>query len=271
MTINQQPLDKDLIAQPHLWRLVMLVGPTRLEVLMLPPVESEEAVYRSISLDGEAESQSKAVEDAIYANPLLLSDFKSVTCLVDTPSAMAVPTEISPADYDLLCGKAFGVDDPSVVVSPTGTDTAVMLMSVDARLRGFVSRTFYNVRFAHHLAPLCRYLAAVNGEAGVRLYALLRSDAVDVVALDGRRLLCVNTFECGAAADAVYYILAVARLLGIEEREGRIVTGGQGPMATEAEQMLDGFMQGRETLSMPLLKFRYPSGGEEIPLQMLCE
>lgn len=269
--MSSNVLDKDLIAQPHLWRLTMLVGPTHLDVLLLPPVEGEEAVFRRIELDGEALSQSKAVEDAIYANPLLLSDFKGVTCLVDTPSAMAVPTEISPTDYELLCAKAFGEEEPGVVVSPTGTETAVMLMSVDQSLRGFISRTFYNARFAHHLAPLCRYLAGINPAGSSRLYALMREGAVDLVALDGRRLLCVNTFACTTAADAVYYILATAKLLDIDTEEGVVVTGGHGTMAQEVFEVLGRFVENPATLSLPPLKFRVAAGSDDIPFQMICE
>lgn len=82
--MQQGKLDKDLIPQPELWRMALLISRQSLDVALYPPVESEEAIFRSITLDPEAPTHLKAVEDAIYENPLLLSDFKSIQGFIDS-------------------------------------------------------------------------------------------------------------------------------------------------------------------------------------------
>lgn len=261
-------LTADMIAQPELWRLMMLLSHRRLDVALLPPVESETAIYRSFLLDPEADNPVKALEDVIYANPLLLNDFKSVTCLVDTPSSMAVPTEVAPADYELLMSTAFPLDSEAaaVSVSPTGTDTAVMLMAMEPDMRGFLSRTYYNIRYYNHLAWLCAYLSPESRSvAGPIVYALTRYGSVDLIALQQGRLLAANTFEYDKPIDAAYYILATRSILGLDPMSP-VITAGDDQPALDARLAEAGTAS--RPLQLPALKFKLTAEAAEMPLQL---
>lgn len=268
MNETSAPLERDMIAQPELWRMSMLVGPRRLDVCLLPPVENEPMLFRSLMLDGDASTPTKALEDTIYANPLLLSDFSSVNCLFDTPQALIVPAEVDPADHAMLLRRAFLLDDAEAVVSETGDDNAVIITAPDADRKNFLARTFFNIRFDNHLAPLCRYLTPMAD--GPTVYALCRHDCVDLIAADRQRLQAANTFETSTAADAAYYILATARILGFDRPTAAI--GGDAAAAAALTGVLsrfDGFTL--RQLELPPMKFKLPLQGGDFPLQLtLC-
>ncbi len=259
-------LDKDLIAQPALWRLVLFLQYDRLDVMLLPPVESEDVVFASLPLVGD--TPVKALEDVIYANPLLLNDFKSVECLFETPDAMPVPPEVSPDDYDTILRRGFDIDEPGLCVSATGEASAVVVASIDPEVKGFLQRTFYNIRFEYHLASLCSYIAAINPSDSKRLYVVSRRNRMDVVALDGKKLLMLNTFEWDEIADAAYYVLAVCSILSIAPESAALFLGGDTVHIDELSATLAPFLPGISPLATPQVKYKLPSADADIPFQL---
>ena len=53
-------LDKDLIAQPQLWSLVLMPGDERLDVALIPPVADEEMIWRTFAFDSATPDRRKA-------------------------------------------------------------------------------------------------------------------------------------------------------------------------------------------------------------------
>ena len=211
-------LEKDLIAQPELWRMALIISPKALEVALYPPVESEEAIFRSFALDCDADSQLKTVEDVIYENPLLLSDFKSVQGFIDNDSFLLLPDEIEPDRHEALLKAA--AQDPSrswrAVSSPASPGVNVV-MAADEELCRFLSRTFFNISIAHVLAPLCRFLSGHS--SGRRSYGVMGQRRMHMISFDNLRLLSANTFSYTEPMDAVYYILASRSISGLDHME----------------------------------------------------
>ena len=81
--MSASALEASMIQQPELWRLTMLLRDDSIEVAIIPPVESEDVIYRSLMFD-PGRPVLRSLEDIIYGNPLLLSDFKRVECIIDT-------------------------------------------------------------------------------------------------------------------------------------------------------------------------------------------
>ena len=88
-------LDKELIQNPRLWRLALRINEKKLHVVLFCSVEDNSLIYREIPLDSAAQSLQKAIEEAIYDNPLLLSDFDKVDCIIESDKFTVIPNEIS--------------------------------------------------------------------------------------------------------------------------------------------------------------------------------
>lgn len=93
----------------------------------------------------------------------------------------------------------------------------VVLFALEkAACRAF-SDIFPKVYYVSALTPVLRHFAAKGlGQQGrKRVFVYLHEPQATVVVFEGARLLCANTFDAPAAADAAYYTLALARQLGV--------------------------------------------------------
>ena len=69
------PLTKDLVDDASLWRLSLLIGDGAVDVLAHKIVGDAPIVSARLPFDPAASSTAAAVEEVIYANPLLLAPF----------------------------------------------------------------------------------------------------------------------------------------------------------------------------------------------------
>lgn len=214
--MNQGTLSRDLISEPQLWRLELRIGKDALHVVLFCTVEDNSLIYREISLDKAAADRLKALEDAVYENPLLLADFAKVDCVVETDCFTIVPASINSDEVrEKIMAKMFDGFDGEIVANDLPGQNATILMGLDAEMAGFLRRTFNNPRIYHHLAPLCRYFHSKSrlGNTG-KMYAYMRHDRMDLMAFGKDTLLLANTFIYRDSMDAVYYILSCRKMLG---------------------------------------------------------
>ncbi len=73
----------------------MEINAGSIEVALFPPVATERVIHTTIQLNPEAPYHEKSVQEAFYANPFLLSDFKAVDVLFGCDSAMFVPSAVT--------------------------------------------------------------------------------------------------------------------------------------------------------------------------------
>lgn len=222
-------LDKDMISEPRLWRLALGLGESTIDVVLTCTVQDNSLIWRTIPLDLSAPSRLRAIEDAVYDNPLLLCDFGRVDVVADIPDATVIPGGIESAD----CIEAIAESSFAGAVAPSETFLcalpqldAAIVMRMDAAEAGFLRRTFYNVRFHHHLEPLCRHFYGHSqlGNGG-KMFAHLRAGAIDIMAFGSGQLRMANSFRYSDTADAVYYILASRQMLGMDMSAELILSG----------------------------------------------
>ncbi|MCM1029379.1 MAG: DUF3822 family protein [Pseudoflavonifractor sp.] len=211
-------IDKDLIPQPHLWTLRILISLHQLEAAFIPPVDTDEIIYRAVTLDPMAPSPLKAVEDAIYDNPVLLNQYRAVEVAFDTDSFIVMPGAFGD-DEEPMAAKALklmGVDVASsatkLLKAPASAPSTDFFFVMDEAMNGFLRRTFYNVAIGHPLSFLASRLPAAPGEP--RLTVAMRQGRLDLIATDAdSSLLLLNQFSYEAISDAAYFIYAAAREL----------------------------------------------------------
>lgn len=270
-------LDKDYIQQSELWRLALQTSDNRLDIALYPPVESEKLITRTIMLDPANSDRLKALEECVYANPLLLNDFKRIDCVIDSDCFMAIPTAIADADLRRkLFETSYPAFDGEIMECPLGCPNATLLLGVDPALAGFIRRTFYGVRFTHVLSPLCRYFASVMTAQRLHraTFVSMRRDKTDVIIIDDGRLMLANTFSFVQPADAAYYILASRSQLECANTEP-ILVYGSGAVTNEVTDILGRYAADVTNVSQPAGPFRADQSTSEAPTNLrvmpLCE
>ena len=234
--MNTATNDTGAIERPRLWRLALQVDVDSLRVVMWSTVEDSSLRQFVLPLDPTL-PLNKALEEAIYAAPVLLSDFAAVDVVVRTTAFMPVPSGMD-ADLQQRLVEYEGIVDnmPMTVVkcdTIAGTDID-MLWTLDADTARFLARTFRNPPVVCHLTPLLRYFCnkSVLGNSG-KLYAHFHQSAsqrmVDIIVFgaDGR-VAMATTHACPTDEDALYYILASAKECGLDITSDEILLCGNG-------------------------------------------
>lgn len=226
--MDNQRLDRDMIDSPQQWRLTMGICHDAIDVAISCDSIDNSLIYRHIPLDSEAPALCRAIEDAIYDNPLLLSDFGHIDIAIDTPRFALLPAEASTTTADRILGELFpDTDAPCTsAITPMPRCGATAAMLIPADIDRFIRRTFPQMRLHHRLAPLAEYFSGRGrmGTAG-KMYAHFHQGAVDIIAFGTGGLTLANTLRYRDPADAVYYILACRRMLGTDSDSELFLSG----------------------------------------------
>lgn len=215
-------LQAKAIANPRLWRLGMLLdaGASTLDVVAVSTVADEPMLCRSIELQQGVEPL-RALEEAVYDNPLLLADFDAVTLLVSTPQFSVLPAAVAsePESVDAAASLLWPRPEhkQALVATPAGGTGAAVLTTLPADVRAFIGRTFPEARVMHVLVPELSYFAAKRRAGSAPcICAVASAGGVDLMAFGSEaRLLGATSYRCTAADDMAYYAAALAQVCGI--------------------------------------------------------
>lgn len=277
--MNQTALDKDMIPQPELWKLALNITSDRMDVGLYPPLTREEMMWRTFPFDPATASPLRAIEDIIYDNPLLFSDFKRVDCIIDNVPAIPVPAEADEEEAMRLYSLSTACETDSsdrVELFTTGTVNSRIALVQNRDIRAFLTRTFYNARFDSSLAALCRYFAGrPDAPLAPAVYAPVCGNRMTLIAIDGRRLLTANEFRFEKPIDAIYYIIASMSRLGLDIRTTDAFVSGASDPESEFGTLLRRFLPQAAPIPFPTLRYRATKSTLLAPLPLtirpLCE
>lgn len=225
-------MEQPEISNPSLWRLLLLLDRTSIRAVALSTVDDLQTVAFNVPFDPTASGLLSAIEEAVYAVPLLTADFASVDVLIDTPHYIVAPSAAGRARLEeaaAYCCIA-GEDDDIFIDEIAGQGIAVVWPCM-RELSHFLARTFRNPRVYCRVTPLLKYIGAKNtGGNNAKLYAHLGggvAPSVDLIAFgrDGKLRLCA-TKSAPATADAAYWIMAAAREAGFDAKADSIYLCG---------------------------------------------
>ncbi len=264
-------LDKDLIPNPADWRLIMRIDRDELHVMAFSPREYDSLIYRVLPLDRSATSQLKAIENAVYDNPMLLSDFGRIDCLISTPRFILTPDDGTPTDDAFALMRKMFPSDIHCDLAAHGMGG--MYMQVEEDVVRFLRRTFANLNISHPLVPLIKYftLSTMAGSGnGRNMYVSFHADRADVVATCRGQLLMANTFHFTRELDIVYYILACRQQLGFNAENDPLLITGNVPAREEAAAMLRRHIRHVMPVIFPSTMFRCGKDAMTAPFDLIA-
>lgn len=286
--MNAGRLDKDLISQPELWKLALLVADDRMDVGLFPPVTRQEIIWRTFNFDPNVPDRLRAIEDIIYDNPLLFSDFKRVDCIIDNVAEIPLPASLTAAEaaecYALQTSAETPVGEPSderpdafsIELYPTPDPATRIALCQKSHLKAFFTRTFYNIRFDSRLSALCRYISLARQQLAdtTAAYAIIRGHRLTLIIFSNGRLLTANNFRFSKPTDALYYILSSAALLKLDPLTLPLYFTAT-PADDNMTQLLTQHIPSAQPLPFPMLRYRASKETLQAPLELitrpLCE
>lgn len=235
--MNNSPLQTSLVPHPQHSRLALRLCNNAIDVVVISGIEDNSLIWHQITLDAAASSPLKALEDAVYQNPLLLADFGAIDVLIDSPRRLVIPArEANPDNIDNMFAELYPDVKYEVIASKIDSNGTTIAIADDAERVNFIRRTFNNPHIADRIVPLCRYFGIKNrlGNAG-KFHIHLSDNSIDVIAYGSEGLLMANTFASADVNDDLYYVMAAARALDFDNNNDQMLLSGN---ATRREALI---------------------------------
>lgn len=219
-------LTQDLIKDTSKFRLLLRVGPAGAYAVVFAPDADGSLISTALPYEDGRDTLA-ALQDAIYDNPLLLSEYADTIVVMEPQVVIPLPSELSPELRREIVSRQVDMTGKEILEDPTGLAGSVFDGVVSHDVMTFLRRTFPTAVFTTHIGTLTRFFASRPGRANSsRMLAAFRRETVDVIAISGNRLLMANSFNFSTPEDAVYYILACRSELGMSaENDDLQLTG----------------------------------------------
>lgn len=223
-------LTTDLVADPSLHRMGLMVSEHGIDIVITSRVRDNELIYRHIDYPIGLESTFKALEEVVYANPLLTADFGHLDILLDTRRFFLVSAD----DADTIAERVeqlYPHDktdfDIETVVNDVDGGRIRLVSVVERDVVRFLHRTFHNPTLTHRMTALTRYYGLRNhfGNSG-KIHVRIAPNRTDVLAFGHSGLMMANTFDTTCAEDAVFFVVAATQRLGYDNDTDRVFVSG---------------------------------------------
>lgn len=188
-------------------RLILRLDERQMSALIVGP-ESVDPVVMAFN-ENLSELSVKAVENAVYDHPLLLSDYASVNIIFSTPEFFIIPETAGALAEEIAEAMLPDAAGPRSVLSEKIGRELLIGYVADADLLHFLQRTFACAQFHHSLSVTANWLLK-NAPAG--MHALVNGDndiALCSFRTDGS-IRYLNRPQPVGPNDCAYYILVAS-------------------------------------------------------------
>ena len=279
--MDNTPLNKELISDTSKWRLYLRIANNAADVMLYNPIEDNSLIYRKISLDSsDNETYFKSLENAVYDNPLLLSDFAKISILVEDFCYLLIPECVTDTELqESLFAKAntgYSANDTEIIADDISQLHARMLFALPHKVVGFLRRAFVNPQIFHHQTPLLRYFADRRRHGNnAKMFVHLREKSLDVMVYGNEGLRMANTFRFSNIDDAVYYILAIRQDMELNPEADELLISGDADLRRKITETLKKFITHVMPVIFPGIMFRAGKNALSVPFDLivmpLCE
>lgn len=271
------------IENPRVWRLALMVdGRETLRAVLSSTVEDTSLIHFTMPLDPTV-PLLRSLEEAVYAAPVLLSDFGRVDVVVRTDAYTMVPPKLDSAGCEAaarIAGLLHNDAAQRVMTDDTGTAMARTVWTLDEDVAAFIQRTFRNPDIICHITPLLRYFSrkTLLGNSG-KLYVHFNAGShrgADLMLFGPEGMLeFTASHSCPTDSDAAYFTLAAAKTYGLSFASDEILICGDGPARDSVMPLLRKYFNHVMPVIFPSIAFRAGREALKAPFPLiilpLCE
>lgn len=218
------------IQHPEYWTLQLALAAKEVQYTLFDIDEENSLISGTLPLDLSCGSYLKAVENAIYDNPVLLNDYKKVRVMVESQRFMILPPEFSDEmDAQDAFEAMFSEMEGDFALCNLPRCGVNIAYEMPKGLLGFLHRTFNMPPVVHHLYPFMEHFKQQDERrTGACMHLNLRDDRVDILIVRDRALVMANSYPCTDTANAIYYTLNAWNTFGLEATKNELfVTGSK--------------------------------------------
>lgn len=200
------------------------------------------------------------MREALQSSPILHHTYHRVLVMVDSPVLMIPSDQFDEHVKEDYYYHAFPRKEQQVLMSTVLAElSCVAVFPVSKDLRKVLDDTFDNVSFVAAMTPLwCHLNQRSYTGRHQKLYACFHDKHLDVFSFTQNRFKFFNSFECSDSNDAMYFMLAVWKQLGLSPEHDELYLTGDVPERDSLKAELERFVK-RVFLVNPLGEFNRAS------------
>jgi len=205
-------------------RLVIRIGQTSLS---FSTTKGTEVVYEDYPLNSSI-SIAANMREALSSVPLLTHSYHRVLVMVDSPVLMVPLPLFHEEEQEVLYRHAFSKVEHAIILSTILPYlNAVAVYAVAKDLRTVLADAFPHVTFVAALSPLWKHLheRSYTGQRQ-KLYGYFHEQRLDVMSFSQKRFKFYNSYYVTNVDDALYYLLAAWKQLGLAAEQDELFLAG---------------------------------------------
>lgn len=266
------------IQRPEFWTLQLNLRCDSIQYSLHDVDEENSLIVGTIALDMSVGSYLKALENAIYDNPVLLDEYSKVRVMIESDHFAILPSQFSNESDAQEVLKACFPDAASddCTLCTLSRCNVVIAFAMPRGVRGFLQRTFNMPAIFHHLYPLCEHYKGHDVHRGVACMHLnLHPESIDIIIIKNQELSMANSFHCDNASDTVYYTLHAWKTFGLDATKDELMLTGDKELRDRIVPTLRGYISYVMPAIFPAAALKIGQDAVKAPLELillaLCE
>ena len=271
-------MESSLVQHPERWRLLLSLDEHNIHYILYTPDQSESLIARSIGLQRAGDDYLKAVENAIYDNPVLLEGYASVSVAVHTSHFLVTPPDVTDEEEaKRLHDALYNDDEGEVFISHLPKCQVNVVYLMHTGLAGFLQRTFNMPAVYPHLYALAEHFQHLNagGNDIARMFINVHEQRVDMVLFRKGRLEVANSFTVRHNSDIVYFVLHVWDSFQLDRKHDEIQLTGDKILRDEIAPELRTYLRYVMPAIFPAAALQLGGEAMQAPIELiylaLCE
>ena len=265
------------IQRPEFWTLLLNLRAADVQFILFDIDEDNSLIAGTLPLDLTSGSYLKALENAIYDNPVLLSDFKQVRVMVESQHFVVLPPEFSDEfDAQDVFNASFPDADGDFALCSLPRCGVGIGFELPQGVLGFLQRTFNMPPILHHLYSVMEhYKQQDQNSDNACLHLNLHDDRIDILITDKQRLVMANSYPSTNSNDTVFYTLNAWKTFGLDALKDKIFVTGSKTLRDSVVPTLRNYINYVMPAIFPASALRIGQDAVKAPLELillaLCE
>lgn len=176
-------------------------------------------------------SMAANLRQAFKESELLLRGYRKARLFIDTPVLLVPVDEFDEKQKDTFYQYSFEEHESDIIMHRVQPQlNTVALFPLNKDLRTVMEDNFADVRFTPVLQPVWNHLHQ-RSFVGIqkKLFAYFHDSKLDIFCFDKNRFKFFNSYATTHAKDAIYFILYVWKLLGMDQKKDELHVVGDVP------------------------------------------
>jgi len=216
------------------------------------PKEKNSFFYRETTFDKLKDYES-SIKEFFFENECFCWVYKKINIVCFTHKYTFMPEDIFDSGkidsvMNFLFMKAETKNLDNVLQSVSGR----ILFGLDKSVYEFMSRSFVNPSFIHHMTPIINLWAKqANESLSGKMYVSINKKTIDVACFKEEKLVFLNSFEYSKPDDVLYIIACIWTQTRLDQLKDNLFIGGNYSFLKTLTDNLRTYIQHVNTMELP--------------------